>query len=156
MLEELGLHIKGYTGHNPLKVMDLDDLLVDHGLLLLKNSEPQLHGHCLSNDWTRKIKVKIQGGREDCCAICKRSFTFLAEEASEGAFRKKKCLIPCAQLYVDFMELEHRKGRPSDYSCEGLDNVCLPCHYLKTWYLPSRVNKSLSMDGAYQQLVDSR
>ncbi len=128
MLNELGLHFKR---RSDLKA-SCDDRLVDHGLLLDKNGQLNVHGKHLDNTVTRKIKVDLQNGRETCCTICRRGFTFLAEEA----FRKKRCLKTWASLYSDFMMLDHRRGRPSDYRSQGLDNVCIPCHYLKSKNLP--------------------
>ena len=62
----------------------LDNLLVDHDLLLGKNGELYEYGMCLSGDDVCNIKVKIQTDREDYCDICKRSFTFLTEEGFVG------------------------------------------------------------------------
>jgi hypothetical protein len=132
MLLEAGLRFKETTGHGR-PPMDLDDLLVDHGLLLDKNGEMYLHGMRIDPALVCKIKVKIQTDREDCCVICKRRFTFLVEEA----FRKKRVLMTWAQLYIDFTEMDHRRGRPSDCQREGLDIVCVPYHYLKTHNHPS-------------------
>ena len=118
MLLDTGLHFKDDHG----SPMDLDDLLVDHGLLRDKNGEMYLHGMSIDGALVCKIKVKIQADREDSCAISKRSFTFLVEEA----FRKNRVLMSWAQIYVDFTEMDHHRGRPSDCRREGLDIVCVP------------------------------